>query len=128
MMDTISRGNLSTLFQVSPQVSPLPTAVPQSRSPFITFWYELDIAQLGLTVQELFVAGLADSTRKAYKSGERRYTEFCTRTGVTPFPTKETTLSAFVAPPVQGGFGGQHGEVLHGSSATRQDRLGPWGS
>ena len=28
--DAISRGNLSTLFQVSPQVSPLPTVVPQS--------------------------------------------------------------------------------------------------
>ena len=28
--DAISRGNLSTLFQVSPQASPLPTAVPQS--------------------------------------------------------------------------------------------------
>ena len=52
---------------------------------------------MGLTVQELFLAGLADSTQKAYKSGERRYAEFCTRTGVTPFPTKETTLSAFVA-------------------------------
>ena len=52
---------------------------------------------MGLTVQELFAAGLASSTQKAYKSGERRYSEFCTRTGVTPFPTKETTLSAFVA-------------------------------
>ena len=40
---------------------------------------------------------MADSTQKAYKSGERRYAEFCTRTGVTPFPTKETTLSAFIA-------------------------------
>ena len=28
--DAISHGNLSTLFQVSPQVSPLPTVVPQS--------------------------------------------------------------------------------------------------
>ena len=51
---------------------------------------------MGLTVQELFAAGLADSTQKAYKSGERSYAEFCTRTDVTPFPTKET-FSAFIA-------------------------------
>ena len=57
----------------------------------------LDVTQLGGTIQELFVAGLAGSTQRAYRSGERRYTDFCTAAALVPFPALESTLIAFVA-------------------------------
>ena len=57
----------------------------------------LDVAQLGGTIQELFVAGLAKSIQRTYRSGEKRYTDFCTVAALAPFPASEPTLMAFVA-------------------------------
>ncbi len=57
----------------------------------------LDLSELGHTVQELFAAGLADSTQRAYRAGEKRYTDFCAAAGLSPFPVTEPSLSAFVA-------------------------------
>ena len=83
---------------------------------------------MGLTVQELFAADLANSTQKAYKSGKRRYSEFCTRTGVTPFPTKKTTLSAFVAHLYREGLAASTVKsYIPGGSVAHPDRLGPRG-
>ena len=57
----------------------------------------LDPSQLGALVQELFAAGLAPSTQKSYKSGERRYLQFCATVDQSPYPVSERGLSAFVA-------------------------------
>ena len=56
----------------------------------------LDITQLSHTIQELFVAGLVGSKQRVYKSGERRYTGFCTAAALPPFPASKSTLIAFV--------------------------------
>ena len=51
-----------------------------------------------MTVQRLFSAGLAPSTRRNYESGARRYLSFCTQYSVlNPFPVTESTLTQFVA-------------------------------
>ena len=57
----------------------------------------LDISQLGHTVQELFTAGLANTTQRVYQSGERWYTDFCKTANILPFPGSEATLYLFVA-------------------------------
>ena len=49
------------------------------------------------TVQELFSAGVADSTQRVYKSGDKRYNNFCSMFGLTPYPVTESQLSYYVA-------------------------------
>ena len=46
------------------------------------------------TLQELFAAGLTESTRKTYRSGERRYLNFCATLGN---PATEKHLAGFIA-------------------------------
>ncbi len=48
------------------------------------------------TVRELFSAGIAQSTRRAYQSGTNRYLRFCSDYGVSPFPASEQNLCFFV--------------------------------
>jgi len=52
------------------------------------------------TVLELFLAGLADSTRQTCKSGAHQYLEFCNlfsaHAAVTPFPVSEVIPTYFV--------------------------------
>ena len=57
----------------------------------------LDFASLGSTVQELFSAGLANSTLKSYKSGSTRYCNFCAAYKVPAFPATEKVVCSFVA-------------------------------
>jgi len=57
----------------------------------------LDISSLVPTVHELFSAGLAKSTQRTYKSGSKRYVDFCNKYTLTPFPISESTLTYFVA-------------------------------
>lgn len=56
----------------------------------------LDLSSLDSAVQQLFSAGLANSTKKSYQSGANRYIRFCSLFGVTPYPTTEQSLSYFV--------------------------------
>ena len=56
----------------------------------------LDLSSLDSAVQQLFSAGLANSTKKSYQSGANRYIRFCSLFGVTPYPTTERSLSYFV--------------------------------
>ena len=55
------------------------------------------VPSLGPVVQELFAAGLAASTQRAYRTGERRYIIFCQTSNLVPFPVSEPTLITFVA-------------------------------
>ena len=57
----------------------------------------LDLVTLGQTVQELFSAGLAQSTVKSYRSCFNRYAKFCMDRGMTPFPVVEKIVCCFVA-------------------------------
>ena len=48
-------------------------------------------------VRELFSAGLAASTRNSYRSGSKRYVDFCVLKSLNSFPVAERTLSLFLA-------------------------------
>ena len=49
------------------------------------------------TVQELFVAGLATSTQRVYRSGSSRYQKFCYQHDLQPYPVTESVLALFTA-------------------------------
>ena len=57
----------------------------------------MDITTLDAVVRQLFSAGLANSTKRTYASGEKRYDHFCTQFGLTPYPASEYVLAYFVA-------------------------------
>ena len=57
----------------------------------------MDLGRLDAVVCELFSAGLAASTRNSYRSGSKRYVEFCSSKGLNSFPVAERTLSLFLA-------------------------------
>ena len=48
-------------------------------------------------VQELSAAGVAQSTKKVYGTGGRRYLSFCDQVGVTAYPVTEQGLMLFAA-------------------------------
>ena len=49
------------------------------------------------TVRHYYEAALTVSTKKTYKSAERRYIKFCTDFNINPFPTNEAILCYYVA-------------------------------
>ena len=57
----------------------------------------MDISILVPAVQELFEAGIANSTQRVYKAGDKRYNDFCNTFRLAPYPVTETQLSYFVA-------------------------------
>ncbi len=57
----------------------------------------LDITYLGSGADRLFEAGLAESTRKTYRTGAQRYRDFCQRVGKIAFPVREDVIVLFVA-------------------------------
>ena len=57
----------------------------------------MDLGGLDAVVRELFSAGLAASTRSSYRSGSKRYVDFCSSKSLSPFPVAERTLSLFLA-------------------------------
>ena len=57
----------------------------------------MDKGGLDLLVRSLFVKGLAESTRKAYSGGQRRYLGFCASAGLLAVPAGEDVLCKFVA-------------------------------
>ena len=95
--DAISRDLLGVFLpgpgsQPKPNVSQSPVVSPPDRKST-----RLDLATLGHTVQELFSAGLAQSTVKSYRSCSNKYTKFCLDKGITPFPAEEKTVCCFIA-------------------------------
>ena len=57
----------------------------------------MDISILVPAVQELFEAGIANSTQRVYKSGDKCYNDFFNTFCLTPYPVTETQLSYFTA-------------------------------
>ena len=53
----------------------------------------LDIANLDNAFLELFLTGLADSTKQSYQSGTHHYLQVCSQFSLTPFPVSETLLT-----------------------------------
>ena len=51
------------------------------------------------------MAGLAASTQRTYRSGERRYLLFCSMTGESPYPATEHRLTQFIAHLFEQGLG-----------------------
>ena len=48
-------------------------------------------------VQHYLRCSLAPSTKRAYAAGQCRYLDFCTKAGLSPFPTDEKKLCNFAA-------------------------------
>ena len=48
-------------------------------------------------VQQYLQSSLSQSTMRSYSSGQRRYYNFCSRSGHNPFPTSEPVLCQFVS-------------------------------
>ena len=57
----------------------------------------LDVCYLHTVVQQLFSAGLAESTKSTYRAGSNRYIKLCGEAGLSAYPAMERTLSLFVA-------------------------------
>jgi len=72
-------------------------------------------------VQNLFTSGLAESTRRAYRSGSDRYGRFCQQAGLTPYPTSEDTLLLFIAHLHQSHLA--HGTVKSYLAAIRYEQI-----
>ncbi len=96
--DAISRDNpILFHFQV-PAAQPSPTPLPPAAvGPADPTTARLDISQLVPVVRDLFTAGLADSTHKAYQAGSKRYSTFCQEANLTPYPALEEVLVLFIA-------------------------------
>eukprot|EP00731_Ephydatia_muelleri_P006682 Em0003g930a len=73
----------------------------------------LDVGQLGAIIQQLFLAGIADSTRNTYRSGSDRYIRLCATLGITPFPVSERSLSLFAASLYRDGLAGSTAKTRH---------------
>ena len=59
---------------------------------------QLDLCSLDPTVRALFSAGVAASTQAVYRTGSRRFLQFCETYQISaPFPVTERILSAFLA-------------------------------
>ena len=52
---------------------------------------------LTLRMQQLQRAALSPATKRAYATGTKRYTSFCRKYSITPFPTTQLTLCYFAA-------------------------------
>ena len=74
------------------------------------------------TVQDLFSAGIAPSTHKTYRSGSKRFIQFCEQYGISePFPVNEQVLVYFVASLYRGGLSG--GTVKSYLAAVRHAQI-----
>ncbi len=56
---------------------------------------ELELQGLDNVVCRLFENEIAQSTRRVYESGQRRYLAFCWQSSLTPLPASESTLCQF---------------------------------
>ena len=56
---------------------------------------QLDTAGLAIGVREFAALGVADSTRRAYRTGEYHFARFCSQRGLTPLPASEQLLAGF---------------------------------
>ena len=89
---TILRGALRIL-----PARKTPRGIPQYRFGANLTQRSLHADSGGHSVSALLAQGVADSTRRVYASGQRRYSEFCERVGLTPFPADKQTASLFCA-------------------------------
>ena len=98
MADAISRNYVSFLLSGSSCPNPSHPHPSGAGGPADRATAGLDVPDLGPVVRELFSAGLALSTRRNYKTGSKRYLEFChSQRTKSPFPVSEQTLCRFVA-------------------------------
>ncbi len=97
LADAISRDNIQLLYSQVPEAARGRCLVPSNYGgdnggPGAG----LGVTDLVSTVSELFAAGLAESTHRAYESGCKRYIEFCKGVEWDPFPVSEDSLCLFV--------------------------------
>ena len=96
--DAISRNNLRVFHMQVPDAHPALSFIPAASldGPSGTSAAGLDFPRLVPVIQDLFSAGLAESTKRVYKTGKGRYIQFCDNLKLVPFPTLENTLLLFV--------------------------------
>jgi len=99
LADNLSCNNLSSFFLQVLATLGQQKVIPQPLLQLLVVpTTGLDITDLDDTVLKLFLAGLANSTELTYKSGTRRYIQFCIQIPtVTSFPVSEVSLTYFAA-------------------------------
>jgi hypothetical protein len=92
LADDLSRNRLSDFLSKAQSPDPRPTVM---RAALGT--RRLDISSLDQALLQYCDSGIADSTRRTYRSGVNRFLPFCFAFGVpAPFPVSETLLCYFV--------------------------------
>lgn len=81
----------------------------------------MDLPRFVPVVQDLFAAGLAESTKKVYKTGKGRYIDFCERLNLVQFPTSEETLLLLVGHLHQQNL--SHGTIKSYLAAVRFEQI-----
>ena len=74
-----------------------PSECPRSHQAADDIPARLDVVRLVPTAHKLFEAGLADTTKRTYRSGEERYLRFCEAAGNPPFPVREEIIILFIS-------------------------------
>ena len=93
--DALSRNKMSVFFQCAPQAAQAPFPVPSQLLETL-IWHSPDWTSVSWRTFYLGQS-LAPSTRQLYKSGQRRFFQFCQEATLQPFLLSEQLLSMFVA-------------------------------
>ena len=117
LADAISRGRLSIRFS---QVTSAPYHCYQLPLPLLSLLLARHLG-LEVVIRSAFSAGLASSTRRSYRSGSKRYLQFCSQASVVPFLVCERSLCwSFIG----GQAGLSDGHALLINSSLRPIRFG----
>ena len=79
-----------------------------------------NVGRLGTIIQQLFLAGVADSTRNTYRSGSDRYIRLYATLGITLFPVSERSILLFVASLYSEGLAGITAKTYLSESALHR--------
>ena len=104
LVDDLSPNRRSVFLSKAHCPDEAPTDLPPELPGLLLSRGGLDISKLDGSVLLYSSRGVADSTRRTYQSGLRRYLSFCYAFGVpAPFPVAETLLCYFVTSLAQEG-------------------------
>ncbi len=95
--DALSRNALPSFQHLVPEVNELPSPSRQAVRVPCARDTRLDQGGLDQHVQTFFMRGLADSTHRVYRTGQKRYSDFCSKAGLHGVTASESVVCKFVA-------------------------------
>ena len=95
--DALSRNALPSFQRLVPEVNELPSPSRQPVRVPCARDTRLDQGGLDQHVQTFFMRGLADSTHRVYRTGQKRYSDFCSKAGLHGVTASESVVCKFVA-------------------------------